>query len=94
MMDFEVFFPTPLTEIDVPTNANIDVCIRLKDGKTYTLVFITPDNLKFLMASNNEYYIHPSFKFVVVDKIEESRIISALSEIVKDANLLQILGDD
>jgi hypothetical protein len=46
------------------------------------------------MASNNEYYIHPSFKFVVVDKIEESRIISALSEIVKDANLLQILGDD
>ena len=55
-MNFEIFYPTPLAEIEDPTNANIDVCVRTNEGKDYTLVFITPDNLKSLMESNNESY--------------------------------------
>lgn len=93
-MDFDVYFPTPLAEVNDPTNDNVDVCIQMRDGKTYTFVFITPDNLKSLMASNHENYIHPAFRFIVINKIEENSIISALKEIVKDAKLLNEYGND
>ena len=91
---FEIFFPTPLTEIEDPTNANIDVCVRTTEEKDYTLVFITPDNLKSLMESNNEAYIHPDFKFIVIKQISEDVIIAAIKEIAKDPYLLQQYGGD
>lgn len=53
-MDYEVFFPTPFTEIEDPTNDNIDVCVRTCDGKNYTFVFITPEHLNSLMEKENE----------------------------------------
>ena len=93
-MDFEIFYPTPLVEIEDPTNANIDVCIKTNEGKDYTLVFITPDNLKFLMESNNEAYIHPDFKFIVIKEISEDVIIATIKEITKDTHLLQEYGGD
>lgn len=92
--DFEMFFPTPLAEIEDPTNANIDVCVRTNEGKDYTLVFITPDNLNSLMESNNEAYIRPDFKFIVIKQISEDVIIAAIKEITKDPNLLQHYGED
>ena len=91
---FEIFFPTPLAEIEDPTNANIDVCVRTTEEKDYTLVFITPDNLKFLMESNNEAYIHPDFKYIVIKQISEDIISMAIKEIAKDPHLLQQYGGD
>lgn len=91
---FEIFFPTPLTEIEDPTNANIDVCVRTTEEKDYTLVFITPDNLKSLMESNNEAYIHPDFKFIVINQISEDVITAVIKEIAKDSYLLQQYGGD
>lgn len=88
----KVCFPTPLSKIDNPLNDNIDVCVRTQDGKQYTLVFITPDNLKTLMESEGETYIHPDFKFIVVKSICEEHILGALNEIATDSDLLQQLG--
>ena len=93
-MNFEVFFPTPLAEIEDSTNENIDVCIRTDEGKDYTLVFITPDNLKSLMESNHETYIHPDFKFIVIKEISEDVIRTAIKEIAKDTHLLQLYGGE
>ena len=90
--DFEMFFPTPLAEIEDPTNANIDVCVRTNEGKDYMLVFITPDNLKSLMESNDEPYVHPDFKFIVINQISEDVIFAAIKEIAKDPHLLQQYG--
>ena len=92
--DFEIFYPTPLAEIEDPTNPNIDVCVRTTEEKDYTLVFITPDNLKFLMESNDEPYIHPDFKFIVIKQISEDVIITAIKEIAKNPLLLQQYGGD
>ena len=92
--DFEIFYPTPIAEIEDPTNANIDVCVRTNEGKDYTLVFITPDNLKSLMESNNEAYIHPDFKFIVINQISEDVITAVIKEIAKDSYLLQQYGGD
>ena len=73
-MDYSVFFPTPIESITDPTNDNLDVCVTTADGEAYTLVFITPDNLKFLMESNREDHIFPSFKYIVVKRMDEGMI--------------------
>ena len=58
------------------------------------MVFITPDNLKSLMESNDESYVHPDFKFIVINQISEDVIIAAIKEIAKDPHLLQQYGGD
>ena len=93
-MDMDVFFPTPFEDIDDPTNDNVDVCVTTVDGETYTLVFITPDNLKSLMESNHEDFISPSFKYIVVKRIDEGTIRRALDEILRDPALLSYYGKD
>lgn len=40
-MDYTVFYPTPLAEID-PQNDNLDVCVTFADGQECTFVFTTP----------------------------------------------------
>jgi hypothetical protein len=93
-MDIDVFFPTPFEDIDDPTNDNVDVCVTTVDGESYTLVFITPDNLKSLMESNHEDFISPSFKYIVVKRIDEGTIRRALDEILRDPALLSYYGKD
>ena len=93
-MDIDVFFPTPFEDIDDPTNDNVDVCVTTADGESYTLVFITPDNLKSLMESNHEDFISPSFKYIVVKRIDEGTIRRALDEILRDPAILAYYGKD
>ena len=92
-MKYDVFFPTPIESIADPTNDNVDVCVTTADGEAYTLVFITPDNLKFLMESNHEDFISP-FKYIVVKRMDEGMIRRALDEIVRDRSLLAYYGKD
>ena len=93
-MPYTVFFPTPIESIADPTNDNVDVCVTTADGEAYTLVFITPDNLKSLMESNHEDFILPSFKYIVVKRIDEGTIRRALDEILRDPALLSYYGKD
>ena len=93
-MKYDVFFPTPIESIADPTNDNVDVCVTTADGEAYTLVFITPDNLKSLMESDHEDYILPSFKYIVVKRIDEGMIRRALDEILCDPALLSYYGKD
>ena len=93
-MDYTVFFPTPIESIADPTNDNVDVCVTTADGEAYTLVFITPDNLKFLMESNREDHISPLFKYIVVKRMDEGMIRRALDVIVRDRSLLAYYGKD
>ena len=92
-MKYDVFFPTPIESIADPTNDNVDVCVTTADGEAYTLVFITPDNLKFLMESNHEDFISP-FKYIVVKRMDEGMIRRALDVIVCDRSLLAYYGKD
>ena len=93
-MDIDVFFPTPFEDIDDPTNDNVDVCVTTADGEAYTLVFITPDNLRSLMEANREDHISPLFKYIVVKRIDEDMIRRALDVIVRDRSLLAYYGKD
>jgi hypothetical protein len=91
---YDIFFPTPIESITDPTNDNVDVCVTTADGESYTLVFITPDNLRSLMESNHEDFISPSFKYIVVKRIDEGTIRSALDEILRDPAILAYYGKD
>ena len=93
-MKYDIFFPTPIESITDPTNDNMDVCVTTVDGESYTLVFITPDNLRSLMESNHEDFISPSFKYIVVKRIDEGTIRRALDEIVQNPSLLAFYGND
>ena len=93
-MKYDVFFPTPIESIADPTNDNVDVCVTTADGEAYTLVFITPDNLRSLMEFNREDYISPLFKYIVVKRIDEGMIRRALDEIVCDDSMLAYYGKD
>ena len=93
-MKYDIFFPTPIEGIADPTNDNVDVCVTTADGEAYTLVFITPDNLRSLMESNHEDFLSPSFKYIVVKRIDEGTIHRALDEILRDPALLSYYGKD
>ena len=93
-MKYDIFFPTPIESITDPTNDNVDVCVTTADGEAYTLVFITPDNLRSLMESDHDDFISPSFKYIVVKRIDEGTIRRALDEIVCDPALLSYYGKD
>ena len=93
-MKYDVFFPTPIEGITDPTNDNVDVCVTTANDEAYTLIFITPDNLKSLMESDHEDFISPSFKYIVVKRIDEGTIRRALDEILRDPALLSYYGKD
>ncbi len=90
-MEYKIFYPTPPETIEDIQNDNIDVCIKA-NGRNYTLVFITPDNLKTLMQSWNEDFISPSFKYVVVKSLKGEFIEKAVDDIIKNPELLEFYG--
>ena len=92
-MDYDVYFPSNLKNIDV-NNDNVDVCIRFKDGREYSIVVITPENLSELMKKSCRPYILPDFKFLVAQTITKENIHQLISTIIEDKYLLEFYGSD
>lgn len=93
-MEYKVSYPTPLCEIADPENDNVDVCVTMPDGTTYTLVFITPRNLSRMMEERGEAFVDPAFRFVTVRRIDRACIGDALRVITADPELLSYYGSD
>ena len=83
-MKYTVFYPTKISELHDVYNDNIDVCITLENGSMFTLVFITPENLKAIMQKSNTMYVDFRFKFIVIEYISEGIIQSVIEEIISD----------
>ena len=92
-MDYSIYLPTGLEKID-PQNDNIDVCIRLADGETFTVVVATPENLSQMMRREQQDFLTPDFKFLVVQKITYATISQLVEKLVEDRALLQWYGAD
>ena len=91
-MKYTVFYPTDIMEIENAYNDNIDVCLTLDSGKTFTLLFITPDNLKSLMKKDKVHHIDPCFKFIVVEKITKEIIENIIESLVSNDEILSYYG--
>lgn len=91
-MQYSVFYPTKLSELPDQGNDNADVCVTLENGAAYTLVFITPENLKAIMKKDDTSYVNPRFRFLVVERLSEDIIEAAIKELASDEDLLKEYG--
>lgn len=91
-MQYSVFYPTKISTLPDCGNDNIDVCVTLKNGTAFTLVFITPANLEAIMRKDGSSYVDPRFRFIVVERLSEHIIESAISDLVSNERLLHEYG--
>lgn len=95
-MEYTIFYPTALNEID-PHNDNIDVCVTLEDGRSFTFVVATPETLKRLMEKDGVPYLIPGLPFLIVNELTDHNIRSVIEELIDydkewDDTLLRIYG--
>jgi hypothetical protein len=79
---FEIEFVSPLEDED-PTNGNVDVHLRLPDGRAYSLLVATPNNIYSCMDNSREEYffgVPPVFVRVLDREHIEAAIRALLSE--------------
>ena len=92
-MEYTLFFPTPWDQVN-PENDNIDVCLTFSDGRSYTFVVATPENLKRLMAQECKPWLTPGTPMLVAEKLTEEVVIRIMEELVQDDSLLIRYGSD
>lgn len=92
-MNYQLYFPTKFNEVN-PIDDNIDVCVEMPDGKQYTFVVATPQNLQHLIQIGEKPYLEPSSPLLFVDKLTEENIRLLIDELVKDPVHLRIYGED
>ena len=89
---FEIEYVSPLEDAD-PVNDNIDVHLRLRDGRVYSLLVATPNNIYSYMNNSREEYffgVPPVFVRVLDRKHVEEAISALMSE--NDGRWLNIYG--
>jgi hypothetical protein len=78
----EIEYVSPLNDVD-PENDNIDVQVRLFDGRVYSFLIATPNNIYSWMNNDgNEYFFGtpPVFVKVLDQKHVEQALRALLSE--------------
>lgn len=93
-MKYDIIFPTPPDQID-PDNDNVDVLVQMEDGKQYTFVVATPDNVKYLMNKEKLPYLKPGLPFLFVERLTSVNIRKVVQSLLEeDERLVRIYGDD
>lgn len=92
-MDYTIIYPTSFDEID-PKDDNMDVCVRFVDGREYTLVFATPQNIITQMAGEGKRYLEPGLPFLYVKELTETNIEDCIAAIAGDRSLMNLYGGD
>jgi hypothetical protein len=93
-MKYDIVFPTSLDHINAD-NDNIDVLVRAENGKQYTFVIATPDNVKYLMQIENVSYFKPGLPFLFVERLTETNIRMLLDSLMNECEqLIRIYGED
>ena len=75
-MEYTLFFPTPWDAVN-PENDNIDVCLTFSDGRSFTFVVATPENLKFLMKQEGKPYLSPGAPMLIAEKLTPEAVTGA-----------------
>jgi len=92
-VNYKLYFPTDFEHVN-SRNDNIDVCIGLPDGRQYTIVVATPQNVQELMSAEENPYLKPCAPFLFVDELTERNIRLLVDELMKDPVLLRIYGGE
>lgn len=81
-MQYEIYYPTMLSEISDVQNDNIDVCVVSDDGKHYTFVIATPINLIYLMKKDQMEFISAAHPFLIVKELKKNIIEKAIENLM------------
>ena len=93
-MQYDIIYPTSLEQID-PDNDNIDILVQTENGKQYTFVVATPDNLKYLMNKDTISFLKPGLPFLFVEKLTHTNIDNVVKSLLEeDEQLIRIYGTD
>ena len=82
-MLYKIKFPFLWESINV-NDDNVDVCVELEDGKQYTFVVATPDNLKSLMQKDSLPFLKPALPLLFVEKITAENIVRLIDSLLND----------
>jgi hypothetical protein len=83
-------FVSPESEIN-PENDNVDVFLHLDDGRTYSFVVATPNNIYWCMDNESVNYffgVPPLF----VRKLTRSNVEVAVAALLEDPQWLEVYG--
>lgn len=93
-MKYDIIYSTSLGQID-PDNDNIDILVQTENGKQYTFVVATPDNLKYLMYKDKVSFLKPGLPFLFVEKLTHTNINNVVKSLLEeDEQLIRIYGTD
>lgn len=92
-MEYTLFFPTPWDAVN-PENDNIDVCLTFSDGRSFTFVVATAENLKLLMKQEGKPYLFPGVPMLIAEKLTPEVVTDLLQELVQEEALLARYGSD
>ena len=90
-MEYTLYFPTPWEQVN-PENDNIDVCLTCSDGRNYTFVVATPENLRFLMVQEGKPYLSPAAPILIAERLAEDVVTQLITELTEDEALLRCYG--
>ena len=92
-MNYTLFFPTPLAQTN-PVDDNLDVCLSLEDGRNYTFVVATPENLKTQMRKEGLCYLPAGCPILIVERITRENIQALIESMLEDPAMLGLYGNN
>ena len=93
-MKYKIIIPTALEEIN-PDNDNVDVLVETANGKQYSFVVATPENVKYLMKKDKIPFLKPGSPFLFVERITEANIRMLLDSLMAEPEQrIRIYGED
>ena len=86
----KIEFISPEEEIN-PENDNVDIRLRLEDGRVYGLLVATPNNIYWCMdnESQDHYFGVPP---VFVRRLTRSNVESAVAALILEPEALKVYG--
>ena len=93
-MKYKIIIPTALEEIN-PDNDNVDVLVETADGKQYSFIVATPENVKYLMKKDKIPFLKPGSPFLFVERITEANIRMLLDSLMAEPEQrIRVYGED
>ena len=79
-----ISFLSPLEDIDDIFDYNMDVAVKLDDGRTYVVVVGTPKNLLRLMENEKSDFLSPGDPIVIIKKMTKEVVEKAIQAYAED----------
>ena len=78
-----IVFPSPIEEVD-PENDNVDVHVHLEDGRIFSFLLATPNNIFWCMENEGTDYFFGYPPPVFVNRLTTANVERALNALLSE----------